>query len=150
MRWVPDTQNEALVVQRSSTVPTTNSTRYLGLNGAGLSADSNDSFDWNIAPVGMTIKKLWHSQDVVPGTALTRTITLRGGATSNVSSPGTTGSMAGQAVTCTVTAAATTCSDLTHTYSPVAGGFVSWETSVSGTQLNALAWFKNSAVVTIP
>ena len=77
-----------------------------------------------------------------PGGSSTRTVTARAG-NGTQSSVGTPGNLA-----CTVTSAATTCSDTTNVYTSAANALLNWSNAVSGVQ--AAATLSIGSVVTVP
>lgn len=141
LRWVPSVPGESIV--GGNTIPSISAPNYYDFEAAATNT-ATESQTLNIIPVGMTIKKLIHSQSTAPGGVTSRAITLRGGngTQGNVGTPSD--------VSCTVTSAATGCTDTTNTFSPVAGTFVNWATTVAGGNNAAVTWAKTAAVVTSP
>jgi hypothetical protein len=88
-------------------------------SGGGISSTTEANVDQS-APDAATISNLYVQVSSAPGTGNTFVITLRDGASS-------------QAVTCTISAASTGCSDLTHTFTPAAGDLLDWQLAGTGT-----------------
>jgi hypothetical protein len=141
MRWVPTTSNEAILMTEAIAKPATNATNY-GL-ASGSTTNASTEVDLNLVPIGMTVKDLTVSQSPAPGGSTTRTITLREG-TGTQGSVGTPGNVA-----CTVTSAATTCTDNTNTFAATAGTFINMMYTVSGSNAG-LTNFRVGSVVTVP
>lgn len=120
MRFSGNTANESVFLcgSRGGNLSTT-TTQYTGIGGQqGLNA--TEARRRNVIPTGGTIKNLYVKLSTAPGAGTSRTFTLykNGSAT---------------ALTCTVSDAATTANDTTHSVSVAAGDEVSLESTLTGT-----------------
>lgn len=97
VRWVPDTTNEALLLQVAQAVPAATGTRFFNAAGTGGGA-SVETTEYNIAPIGMTLKNFWSAQGASTGGSNTRPIALRAGATATAA--GVSGVQADQTLGC--------------------------------------------------
>ncbi len=144
LRWVPSTTNQAVVFDTAGTVPptTTGVTRFQAVNGTG--AAGTTEVDLNVVPVvsgGMTLGNLTVAESTAPGGTSTRKITLRAGV-------GGGGAQADQAPTCTITSAATTCTNAS-TYGASSNQAINLSIANTLTQA-AVTWFKTGMTVTVP
>ncbi len=143
VRWVPTTANQAIMTASAATVPTTATTRFMGYNGTVV-AQATETVEWSIVPFvsgNMTVGHLTIAQSSAPGGVTTRVVTLRAGAAGAAA-------QASQSPACTITSAATTCTD-TNTYAATSGQALNWQTVPTGTNAG-LSYFKVGATVTIP
>jgi hypothetical protein len=97
VRWVPDTTNEALLLQAAVSVPAASGTHYFNVAGTGGN-DTVETVPYNIAPIGMTIKNFWSAQGASTGGSNTRPFALRAGATATAA--GVSGVQADQTLGC--------------------------------------------------
>jgi hypothetical protein len=97
VRWVPDTTNEAPLMQVAVSVPAASGTRFFNAGGTGAGA-STEASEYNIAPIGMTIKNFWSAQGASTGGSNTRPFALRAGATATAA--GVSGVQADQTLGC--------------------------------------------------
>lgn len=137
VRFVPTTPGEAIYMNVAQAL-STSSARYLAAAGRTNSATENNAL--NVVPVALTWKKLYAAEDVAPGGAANRAIINRTG-TGSGQSNGT--------MTCTITSAITSCSDLVNSYSASAGDFINYLETPTSTPA-AVVYFKNSSVMTVP
>jgi hypothetical protein len=94
-------------------------TQYGVLGTIAVVTNTADSTDYPPAPSAGTIGNLYVVLTVAPGAGTSRTITIK----KNNSN---------QTLTCTVSDAATTCNDTSHTFSVTAGDVLSWTATLSG------------------
>jgi hypothetical protein len=102
-----------------SGLPVVSSTVYVPLMGDTVGSVTRANVGWP-APSAAPISQLQAYSSSVPGTGNTLVFTLYDGTTA-------------EAVTCTITAAANSCSDTTHTFTPAAGDLLTWQISPTGT-----------------
>ncbi len=143
VRWVPSTTNQAIVLQLPTAVPSTTATRFLAVNGTGVSS-TTESNDINATPVvsgNMTVGNLTVLQSTAPGGVTTRAYTLRAGVAGGAA-------QSDRAPTCTVTSAVTTCTNAS-TYTATSGQALDISTTPTGTNA-ALTYVKTGMTVTIP
>ncbi len=143
VRWVPTTTNQAILTASAATVPATTGTKFMGYNGTVV-AQATETVEWSVVPfvsANMTVGNLTVALSPAPGGVTTRAIALRAGAAGAAS-------QASQNPSCTVTSAATTCTD-TSTYAATSGQALDWQTVPTGTNAG-LSYFKVGATVTIP
>ena len=102
-----------------SGLPTVTTTVYVPLMGDSAGSTAVANVGW-LAPAASPITNLYAYSSSVPGSGNTLVVTLMDGSTA-------------EAVTCTITAAANSCSDLTHSFTPAQGDALSWQISPTGT-----------------
>lgn len=138
VRWIPTTAGEAVISMTGSATSGAGTTNA-NLSGSGfLALEANAA---NIVPaVNFTVKKMqWSVNTAVGGTS--RVFSLRSGA-ATVGTPGN--------VTCTMTSAQLTCSDLTNSFSTTTAGTLMNFQQVATGAVNAATWAKATAIVTVP
>jgi hypothetical protein len=107
-------------VSVSAVTVTSVTTAYTPFDGGGLSSTTEANVD-QAAPDSATISNFYAQVSIAPGAGNTFVITLRDGAAS-------------KSVTCTISgASATSCSDLTHSFTPAAGDLLDWQITGTGT-----------------
>src|SRR5208282_1541263 len=102
-----------------SGAPVVTATVYVPLMGDTAGSTTRANVGWP-APSAAPISNLQAYSSSVPGTGNTLVVTLYDGSTA-------------EALTCTITAAANSCSDTTHTFTPAAGDLLTWQISPTGT-----------------
>lgn len=140
--WTPTIPGEAVVFNRSDSggFPGTSGTSFFYFTGRSTFGSGTEVASFlQVVPVGMTVKKLNFAIAPAPGGATTRAITLRQG----------NGTQSSTALTCTITSAATGCTDTTHSSSATLGQFLDWQNTLSGTNA-ALTQWRIGAVMTVP
>jgi hypothetical protein len=98
-------------------------TAFFPIGGGGLSSTTETNVDL-AAPATATVKNFTVQLSVAPGTGNSIAFTWRDNATST-------------AITCTVSGSATSCSDLTHSFTASAGDFLDIQAVTSGTIISA-------------
>jgi hypothetical protein len=98
-------------------------TAFFPIGGGGLSSTTETNVDL-AAPASATVKNFTVQLSVAPGTGNSIAFTWRDNAAST-------------AVTCTVSGSATSCSDLTHSFTASAGDLLDIQAVTSGTILSA-------------
>jgi hypothetical protein len=102
-----------------SGLPVVTATAYVPLGGDTIGSTTETNVQM-AAPSGASISNLYVVSSAVPGVGNTLVITLRDNTTSQV-------------LTCTITAAATSCNDVTHTFTPLPGDLLDWQITPTGT-----------------
>ncbi len=108
-----------------SGAPTVSSTVYVPVNGGGNGSATAANVGWPVTAAA-PVSGLQVYSSAVPGTGNTLVVTL-----CDVTISSTCGTL--QAVTCTITAAANSCSDTTHTFTPSIGDLLVWQIAPTGT-----------------
>ncbi len=149
-RWVPTNAGEAMLFQGMNTAwtATSGSIRYGGMAGAVTGSSTTETDTYGIVPKGITsitVKNFRVNQSPAPGTTATRAYVVRSGTGSG---------QASSSVGCTVTSAATGCTDsnqvvLTPGANPTAGTFFNLMTTPAVANSAALTYQNSSAVVTV-
>jgi hypothetical protein len=98
-------------------------TAFFPIGGGGLSSTTETNVDL-AAPASATVKNFTVQLSVAPGTGNSIAFTWRDNATST-------------AITCTVSGSATSCSDLTHSFTASAGDLLDIQAVTAGTILSA-------------
>jgi hypothetical protein len=138
LRWRPTTAGQSVLLT-SDTALFSNATSYSYINGIpGMGG--TEANNQNIGASSFTIQDLVASISTVPGTGNSRIINLRSGG-SNVGTPGN--------MTCTIGAAATTCTDTINSYGVSQSNLLDWQQTVTGSPATITS-YKLSAVMTVP
>lgn len=125
--WPAWATNPQVLTGGSGATLSTTTTQFFSLTGYSNTIGTVDSAASGVMPSAGTISALYVALTVDPGTGTTRIITIRKNQTD-------------QTLTCTVTGASganLTCSDLTHSFSVVAGDILSFSDALTGTPAGA-------------
>jgi hypothetical protein len=115
--------NAAGIVTYSGPSLTFTGTAFFPIGGGGLSSTTETNVDL-ASPAAATVKNFTVQLSAAPGTGNSIAFTWRDNATST-------------AITCTVSGSATSCSDLTHSFTASAGDLLDIQAVTSGTILSA-------------
>jgi hypothetical protein len=102
-----------------SGLPAVSATVYVPLQGDTVGSTTIANVGWP-APSASPISNMYAYSSSVPGTGNTLVFTLMDGSTA-------------ESITCTITAAANSCNDTTHSFTPAAGDLLTWRIAPTGT-----------------
>lgn len=132
--WTPAVIGESIICTRGAALSAA-ATRYLNARGAVGTGLTTESDAYNLAPVDFTARSLYARLSAAPNTGKSRALTARKGA-------------ADQALTVTLSNAATTGNDTTHSFSVTTGDLLDVSSVPSGTP-DAIASMQVSMVAFI-
>jgi len=157
MACTPVTSTNTMAFSNAVTLPTGISVKYAPVSGFG-SNTATEAQTNNAAPAAMHVLDLWAAIDTVAPSGDTRTQTLRGGASGSVGNTSLTCGIGNAASGITIGGVANSpaCNDLTAGHSFSSGSPASTAqyfdivTSQNAGTTSIAAWYKTSAVMTVP